>query len=55
LGVLLDGQVIKKLPVKGLQNRRMTFDDFVDYMAREANSAWCRYLHRTPTYARVTM
>jgi len=55
LGVLLNGQVIKKLPVKGLQNRRMAFDDFVDYMAREANSAWCRYLRRTPTYARVTM
>jgi hypothetical protein len=55
LGILLDGKVIKKLPVKGLQNRRMAFDDFVDHMAREADSAWCRYLRRTPTYARVTM
>ena len=55
LGILLDGQVIKKLPVKGLQNRRMIFNDFVDYMAREADSTWCRYLRRTPTYVRVTM
>jgi len=55
LDILLDGKIIKKLPVKGLQNRRMAFDDFVDYMAKEADSAWCRYLRRTPTYARVTM
>jgi hypothetical protein len=55
LGILLDGKVIKNLPVKGLQNRRMAFDEFVDYMASEADSAWRRYLRRTPTYARVTM
>jgi hypothetical protein len=55
LGVLLNGQVIKKLPVKGLQNRRMAFSEFVNYMAKEADSAWCRYLRRTPTYARVPM
>jgi hypothetical protein len=55
LGILLDGKAIKKLPIKGLQNRRMAFADFVDWMAREADSAWRRYLRRTPTYARGTM
>jgi len=55
LGILLDGKVIKKLPIKGLQNRRMTFTDFVDWMAKEAESAWRRYLRRTPTYARGAM
>lgn len=55
LGILLDGKVIKKLPIKGLQNHRMAFDDFVEHMAKEADSAWCRYLRRTPTYTRVTM
>jgi hypothetical protein len=33
----------------------MTFTDFVDRMAKEAESAWRRYLRRTPTYARGAM
>ena len=37
------------------QDRRMTFADFVDWMAKEADSAWRRYLRRTPTYARGAM
>lgn len=52
LVIFLDGRVIKKLPIKGLQNRRMAFEDFVDWMAKEADSVWRRYLRRTPTYAR---
>ena len=55
LGVFLNGKVIKKLPIKGLQNRKMTFEEFVDWMAKEADSAWHRYLRRTPTYARGAM
>jgi hypothetical protein len=55
LGIFLDGRVIKKLPIKGLQNRRMAFEDFVDWMAKEADSAWRRYLRRTPTYTRGAM
>jgi hypothetical protein len=55
LGIFLDGKVIKKLPIKGLQNRRMAFDEFVEFMAREAASAWQRYVRRTPRYARVTI
>ena len=50
LGIFLDGRVIKKLPIQGLQKRRMAFEDFVDWMAKEADSAWHRYLRRTPTY-----
>ena len=48
LGVLLDRKAIKKLPIKGLQNRRMAYDEFVEFMARQAASAWRRYLRRTP-------
>jgi hypothetical protein len=55
LGIFSEGKVIKKLPIKGLQNRLMEFDDFVDWMAKEAESAWRRYLRRTPTYTQVTM
>jgi hypothetical protein len=55
LGIFIDGRVIKKLPIKGLQNQMMAFEDFVDWMAKEAESAWRRYLRRTPTYARVTI
>jgi len=55
LGILLDGKAIKKLPIKGLQHRRMTFNEFVDWMAKEADSVWRRYLRRTPTYTRGAM
>jgi hypothetical protein len=55
LAIFIDGKVIKKLPIKGLLNRMMAFDAFVDCMANQALSAWRRYLRRTPTYARVTM
>jgi hypothetical protein len=55
LGIFLAGRIIKKLPIKGLQNRRMAFADFVDWMAKEADSAWRRYLRRTPTYTRGAM
>jgi transposase InsO family protein len=43
---------VKQLPIQGLHNRSMAFEDFVDWMAKEAQSAWHRYLRRTPTYAR---
>jgi hypothetical protein len=33
----------------------MAFEDFVDWMAKEAQSAWHRFLRRTPTYARGAM
>lgn len=55
LGIFLEGRLIKKLPIKGLQNRMMTFEDFVDWMAKEADSVWRRYLRRTPTYTRGAM
>jgi hypothetical protein len=55
LGIMLDGKAIKKLPIKGLQHRRMTFIEFVDWMAKEADSVWRRYLRRTPTYTRGAM
>jgi hypothetical protein len=44
-------QVVRQLAIKGLQNRMMNYGDFVIWMAKEAESAWRRYLRRTPTYA----
>jgi uncharacterized protein (DUF433 family) len=55
LDIFMDRRVIKKLPIKGLQNRMMAFEAFVDWMAKEAESAWRRALRRTPTYTQVTM
>jgi len=51
LTVSVDRQPVKQLSIKGLQNRMMAFAEFVDWMAKEAESAWRRYLRRTPTYA----
>ena len=55
LTVSVDRQPVKQLSIKGLQNRMMTFVEFVDWMAKEAQSTWRWYLRRTPTYARGTM
>jgi len=55
LAIFADRQLIKKLPIKGLQNRIMNFPDYVELMCKEAVSAWRRTLRRTPTYRQVTM
>jgi hypothetical protein len=55
LTVSVNRQPVKQLAMKGLQNRMMAFAEFVDWMAKEAESAWRRYLRRTPTYARGAM
>jgi hypothetical protein len=50
LMVLANQVLIKKLPIKGLQNRMMNFQDYLELMCKEAISAWRRTLRRTPTY-----
>ncbi len=36
-------QVIKRLPLKGLYQRRLPFDDYVTLMCKEAQAEWRRY------------
>lgn len=55
LAVFADRALIKQLPIKGLQNRSMNFQEYVALMCQEAVSAWRRTLRRTPTYRQVTM
>ena len=44
--VLLDGQSIKRVAVKGLHNKQVDFAAYFDLIRREAESEWQRYLHR---------
>jgi transposase InsO family protein len=41
---------VKKIPMKGLQNRCMNFPDYGEWMCKQAASTWHRLLRRTPTY-----
>ena len=50
LAIFTDRQFVKKLPIKGLQNRLMNFPDYLELMCNEAVAAWRRILRRTPTY-----
>lgn len=44
--VLLDGQLIKQVAIKGLHQGALDFDAFVELTCREAESAWQRYQRR---------
>jgi hypothetical protein len=55
LAIFGDQALIKKLPIKGLQNCLMNFPDYLELMCKEAVSVWRRTLRRTPTYRPVTM
>lgn len=55
LDIYVSRQALKKIPIKGLQNRLMNFPEYLELMCREALSTWRRILRRTPTYRRVTM
>lgn len=44
-------QIIKHLPIKGLHQRILSFDDYVNLMSKEALSEWRTWLNkRTPRY-----
>ena len=45
------GQVlVKSLPIKGLQNRLMNFQEYLELMCKEAISLWRHTRRRTPIY-----
>ena len=50
LNIFADKVLIKSLPIKGLQNRLMNFQEYLDLMCKEAISVWRRTLRRTTTY-----
>ena len=55
LAIFANRQLIKKLPIKGLQNRLMNFSEYLELICKEAISAWRCILRRTPTYRQITM
>jgi hypothetical protein len=55
LDIFVDRQLIKKIPIKGLQNRLMKFPEDLELMCQEAISTWRRILRRNTTYRPVTM
>jgi hypothetical protein len=50
LNILADQVLIKSLPIKGLQNRSMYFQEYLDLMCKEAISAWRKAQHRAVRY-----
>lgn len=50
LNVYAGNVCIKKLSIKGLQNRSMNFREYLDLMCKEAVSTWRRTLRHTPIY-----
>jgi hypothetical protein len=48
--IYAERQPVRKIPMKGLQNRSMSFPDYVELMCKEAASAWRRTRRRTTTY-----
>ncbi len=47
--------LVKTLPIKGLQNRKMNFQEYLDLMCKEATSTWRKVQLHTVRYGRVTM
>lgn len=52
LQVLLGDEVIKTIPLKGLHQQLMPFDQYLALIQAEAVSEWRRYLQRTKRYVR---
>jgi hypothetical protein len=50
LNVYKDKVVIKTLPIKGLQNCTMRFQEYLELMCKEAISAWRKAQHRAVRY-----
>jgi predicted metal-dependent peptidase len=50
LHVFADRTLVKSLPIKGLHNRLMNFQEYLDMMCKEAISLWRRTQRRTPIY-----
>jgi len=49
------GQVIKRLPIKGLYDEQLSFEQYLALIRAEAVSEWRRYLAKATRRSRVTM
>jgi len=50
LHILADRVLVKSLPIKGLQNRLMNFQEYLELMCNESISLWRCIQRRTPIY-----
>ena len=48
--VELAGQLIKTIPIKGLQKQMMPFERYLDFICQQAVSTWRLYLRKHPQY-----
>jgi hypothetical protein len=48
--VELANKALKTIPIKGLEHRQMSFDEYLDFIYQQAVSAWRRYMRRQPRY-----
>ena len=48
--VELAGELIKTIPIKGLQNEEMPFERYLDFICQQAVSNWRLYLRKGPRY-----
>jgi hypothetical protein len=55
LDIFVDRQMIKKISIKGLQDRLINFPEYLELICQEAISTWRRTLRHIPTYRRVTI
>jgi hypothetical protein len=53
LVVELNGEKLKELPIKGLQQQQMSFERYLDFIRQQAVSEWRQYLHKTRRYVRL--
>jgi hypothetical protein len=44
--VELANQPLKTIPIKGLEHRQMSFDEYLDFIGKQAVSAWRLYLRK---------
>ena len=48
--VELEGQLIKAIPIKGLQNQMMPFEQYLDFICQQAVSNWRLYRRKQLKY-----
>jgi hypothetical protein len=53
INVLVEGEVIKTMPLKGLTQQPMPFDDYVNLIQTEAISQWRHYVQKARRYVRL--
>ena len=48
--VELANKPLKTIPIKGLEHRRMSFEEYLDFICQQAVSAWRQYLRKQRHY-----